>query len=105
MAAITMIIGIILELSRRTNLAPGIIIVFGSLPLIYLIVYETTRRLMRPLIGDFPYAPYWDKVGSKARGNGYPKNRVVTSMDILFGFIMYLVPLLIVVILSIVVEK
>ena len=100
-----MIIGIILELSSKTNLSPGTIIIFGSLPFIYLIVYEITRRLMRPLIGDFPYAPYLDKVGSRVSGKGYPKNRVVTSMDLLFGFIMFFIPGLIVVILIIVIDK
>ena len=105
MAAATMIIGIILELSSKTNLSPGTIIIFGSLPFIYLIVYEITRRLMRPLIGDFPYAPYLDKVGSRVSGKGYPKNRVVTSMDLLFGFIMFFIPGLIVVILIIVIDK
>ena len=105
MAAVTFIIGIILELSSKTNLSPGTIVLFGSLPIFYLIVYEITRRLMRPLIGEFPFAPHWDKVRSKVSNKGYPKNRVVTSYDQLFGFIMFFTPILIFVILTIVIDK
>ncbi len=105
MASATFLIGLILELSSKTNLSPGIIVLFGSLPFFYLIVYEITRRLMRPLIGEFPYAPHWNKVGSRVNVKGYPKNRVVASNDQLFGFIMFFVPILIAVILSIVIDK
>ena len=72
----------------------GLIVLGGIAPFIYLGYYELLRRLLKHWIGEYPYAPHWDKIGDKVSGKGYPKNRYVVTNDRIFGFLMFMVPFL-----------
>jgi len=89
--------GIGLEFSGLFNVPFGLCLIGGSAPLIYISVYELIRRIMKPWIGDFPYAPYWDRVGEKVIEKGYPPNRVVSRHDYIFAYLMSFVPVLIII--------
>lgn len=80
-------------------------IIWGLAPMIYLVWYEILRRLLKPWIGDYPYAPHWDKTGEKITGNGYQKNRFVTSNDRVFEYLMFFIPFLTLIILTIIFDK
>ena len=77
----------------------------GLAPFIYLGYYEILRRLMRHWIGDYPYAAQWEKNGDKVREKGYPKNRYVVPNDRIFGFLMFMVPFLTIIIIIILIDK
>jgi len=80
-------------------------IVIGFLPLMHIICYEILRFLFKPLIGKYPYSPYREKICSKVIGKGYPKNRKVKLVDYLFSFTLLLLPITIMVIIMIFIDK
>jgi hypothetical protein len=94
LSVISIAFGLAMEYSHLFNKPFGDFIIFGLSPITYLVYYEILRRLMRPLIGKYPYAPHWNKVGDKIKGNGYPKNRLVTKNDYLFGLSMLFIPMI-----------
>jgi len=105
LAGISIIFAYIIEYSHWYNMYFGHFIILGLLPIIYLAYYEILRRIMKPWIGNYPYAPHWDKIGKKIKGSGYPKNRIVTVYDKVFGIVMFFIPILTFVILSIFLDK
>jgi hypothetical protein len=94
LAAATLLFGLIIHLSHIFKVDSAVFIIFGAAPFSYLLHYEVIRRVMRPLIGDYPYAPHWDKIGSPVKGEGYPKNRIVTNHDQVFGVLMLIIPII-----------
>lgn len=88
------IFGILIDSIEVFNKPFGYFIILSTLPFIYLIYYEIFRRLLLKWIGRYPYAPYWDKIGDKVNWPGYPKDRKVTKSDYLFGYLMFFVPML-----------
>jgi hypothetical protein len=82
-----------------------IFVLCGLAPFIYLGYYEILRRLLKHLIGEYPYAPHWDKIGDKVRAKGYPQNRYVVPNDRIFGFLMFMVPFLTIIIIIIMIDK
>ena len=102
---ISMLLGFVISYMQLFNKPNGFIIICGLAPMIYLIWYEILRRLLKSWIGDYPYAPHWDKIGDKVKGAGYQKNRFVTSNDRIFGFLMFFIPFLTLMILIIIFDK
>jgi hypothetical protein len=100
LAIITLISGLLLDYFFVNTLPHGYFTLFGSAPFLYLLYYELLRRLMEPWIGPFPYAPQWNKIGDKIRGNGYQINRTVTRADYVFGILMLTIPIITLAILS-----
>ena len=103
LSIITLISGLLLDYFFVNTLPRGYFTLFGSAPLIYLLYYELIRRLMKPWIGPFPYAPQFNKIGDKVKGNGYPNNRTATRADFVYGIIMLTLPLITVAILSVII--
>jgi hypothetical protein len=97
---ITIISGLLLDHIFVNSLPRGYFTLFGSAPLIYLLYYELIRRLMKPWIGPFPYAPQFNKIADKIKGDGYPNHRTVTRADFVYGIIMLALPIFTVAILS-----
>ena len=102
---ISLLFGFIIGHFQLFNKPTGFFIICGLAPMIYLVWYEITRRILGPWIGDYPYAPHWDKIGDKVKGVGYQKNRFVTSNDRIFGFLMFLIPILTFIILIVIFDK
>lgn len=100
LSIITIISGLLIEHFFVNTVPLSYFTLFGAAPLIYLLYYELVRRLMKPWIGPFPYAPQFNKIGDKVKGNGYPNNRTVTRADFVYGIIMLTLPLITVAILS-----
>ena len=76
-------------------------LLFSLLPALYLIYYEVLKVIMRPWIGNFPYAPHWEKVGNSIIVKGYPKGRLVTKSDHVFRILFQFLPLLTLLIIEI----
>jgi hypothetical protein len=104
-ALISLILGGLIDYAKIYSKPFGFFLICGMGPLIYLTYYELFRRLYRPWIGGFPYAPYRERKGQKVFGKGYPKSRVVNNIDYLFAISMYLFPILTVIILLTLIEK
>ena len=102
---ISMLFGLVIEYVQLFNKPTGFFIICGLAPMIYLLYYEIFRRLLKFWIGDYPYAPYWDKIGEIVKGVGYQKNRFVTSKDYIFGLLMFFIPFLTLIILIIIYDK
>lgn len=75
--------------------------ILGLAPITVLLSYEFLKNILKPWIGEYPYMPSrMDGIGFKIGGaNGYPKNRKVTSADVLFGALLLILPGLIVMLL------
>lgn len=89
-----LLIGFLLDISHIFNKPFGFITIWAAAPLVYLFYYFVLSYIMKPIIGDYPYSPYRDKIGSKPQGIGYPINRLVKESDYVFGIILYLIPFL-----------
>ena len=89
-----LLLGFLLDISHIFNKPFGFITIWSAAPLIYLFYYFVLSFLMKPIIGDHPYSPYRDRIGSKPQGIGYPKNRLVKVSDYVFGITLYLLPLI-----------
>lgn len=104
LSLISFILGIIFDLfstdGRRFSH-----IIFGLLPLLYIFYYEILRIIFKPLIGNFPYLPFREKIGVKVLGLGYPKNRKVKFVDYVFGMFLISLPLITIILLSILLNK
>jgi hypothetical protein len=102
---ISMLFGFLFGQFQPFNKSNGVYYISGLAPLIYLLWYEIFRRILKPWIGAFPYAPHWDKIGESVKGVGYQKNRFVTSKDRIFGLLMFFVPFLTLIILIMIFEN
>jgi hypothetical protein len=56
---------------------------------------------MKPWIGNYPYAPQWDKIGDKIMIKGYPKDRHIMKSDYVFRILFQFLPLLILIMIII----
>jgi hypothetical protein len=104
-SGVCLFLGLILEYLKIFDKPFGSLALFGLSPFIYLGYYELLRRLLKPWIGKYPYAPHWDKIGERVSGKGYPKNRYVVSNDFIFGILMFIIPFLTIIILVIMIDK
>ena len=97
-AIIFLTIGIIFEafLTKPKNYN---YITLSFLPLIQLICFELSSKILKPFIGKYPYMPFREKIGAKVMGNGFPKNRRVKYSDYLFLFIQLFIPPIIIIII------
>jgi hypothetical protein len=88
------LVGLLLDTLNLFDEPFGFLTIWGAAPMVYLIYYFLLSHIMRPIIGDYPYSPYRDKIGSKPQGLGYPKNRIVKGSDYVFGIILFIIPFL-----------
>jgi hypothetical protein len=105
LAGVCLLFGLILDYLKIFEKPYGFFALCGFAPFIYLLYYEILRRLMKHWIGKYPYAPYQDKVGSKVIGKGYPQNRHVITSDYIFGYTMFFMPFLTMIILLTFIDK
>jgi hypothetical protein len=103
-AIIFLTIGIIFErfLTKPNNYN---YITLSFLPLIQLICFELSSKLLNPFIGKYPYMSFREKIGTKVIGNGFPKNRRVKYSDYLFMFIQLFIPFILIIIIITLVNK
>ena len=97
----SLLLGLILNYFQIFHLPKGLLTLIGVSPFIYLFYYEFLRRLMLPLIGKFPYAPHWEKIGERINGHGYPKDRYITGNDYLFKALLFFLPFITMAIISV----
>ena len=98
---VSLVFGLIVDYLQIFQTPKGLLILFGIMPFIYLFYYEILRRLMRSLIGKYPYAPHWEKIGERISGHGYPRDRFVTGNDHLFKGLLFFLPIITLAIISV----
>ena len=99
LSIISLILGIVFEIFSKEE-RKFLYVIFGLLPLLYIFYYEILRIIFKPLIGNFPYLPFREKIGTKVLGSGYPKNRKVKFADYIFGMTLIFLPFVTIILLS-----